>query len=339
MKTKARILMLGVNTAWLSVLALAIAALPFTTRAGTFTSDFTKGVDTNYWGLWTSFPAGYCTNINDAQGVTFQRIAGSDRQNFSAGLGINMVNMRKITTNGFITGDFVVTMTYTNLNNFVSSSGDYFQYAGNQLKLNMQRGAGGSPESVQVVQVLSFSRNYPGFQTTDFQGSCVDPVYPWQGPQLLEIQPAALGNSATLKMARTNGVLSYYVNGQQIGVGEGPSSWTTSDLWSVNLALIQTLDAAHVGVTLQSCTISGPSVKDNAPVARPVLTLSPGGSGAISFGWDTILGRTYRVQSATNLVNPDWQPVGDPITATNSPTSVSYPVASESPRFYRVVTP
>jgi len=47
-----------------------------TSRAGTFISDFTKGVDTNYWGLWTSFPDGYCTNINDAQGVTFQRIAG-----------------------------------------------------------------------------------------------------------------------------------------------------------------------------------------------------------------------------------------------------------------------
>jgi hypothetical protein len=296
-------------------------------------------VDTNYWGLWTSFPAGYCTNINDAQGVTFQRIAGSDRQNFSAGLGINMVNMRKITTNGFITGDFVVTMTYANLNNFVSSSGDYWTYAGNQLKLYLQWGDGGAPERVHTVQVLSFSRNYPGFQTTAYHGAFYDGVYPWQGGQLLNIQPAAPGSSGTLKMVRANGVLSYYINEQQIGVGEGPSSFTTNDLWSVNLTLKQSLDAAHVGVTLQSCTISGPSVKDNSPVPPPVLTLSPGGSGAIAFGWDTILGRTYRVQSATNLVNPDWQPVGDPITATNSPTSVSYPVASESPRFYRVVTP
>ena len=337
MKTKARILILGVNTAWLSVLALVIAALPFTTRAGTFTSDFTKGVDTNYWGLWTSFPAGYCTNINDAQGVTFQRIAGSDRQNFSAGLAIGMANMRKITTDGFITGDFVVTMAYTNLNNLVSSSGDYWTWAGNQLKLWLLRGDGGWPERVHAVKAYSFSRNYPGFQSTGFFGSFVDSDVPWQGTQTIDCIPGVAG---TLKMVRANGVLSYYINEQQIGVGEGPSpGWTDGDLWGVTLMLQQISDAAHVGVTLQSCTISGPSVNDNSPVPAPVLTLSPGGSGAIAFGWDTILGRTYRVQSATNLVNPDWQPVGDPITATNSPTSVSYPVASESPRFYRVVTP
>ena len=79
------------SIAIVTVLAMVITALPFATLAGTFTSDFTKGVDTNYWGLWTSFPAGYCTNIIDAQGVTFQRIAGADRQNFNAGLGINNV--------------------------------------------------------------------------------------------------------------------------------------------------------------------------------------------------------------------------------------------------------
>ena len=245
-------------------------------RAGTFISDFTKGVDTNYWGLWTSFPAGYCTNINDAQGVTFQRIAGSDRQSFTAGLTINMANMRKITTDGggLITGDFAVTMTYTNLNNLVSSSGDYWTYAGNQLKLYLQWGDGGAPERVHVVQVLSFSRNYPGFQATAFQGSVVDSQYPWQGGQLLNIQPAPPGNSATLKMARTNGVLSYYVNDQQLGVGEGDSTsmWTTNGLWSVNLVLKQGLDAAHVGVTLQSCSISGPSVKDNTPVVQQWTT-------------------------------------------------------------------
>lgn len=268
MKTNARILMLGVNTAWLSVLALVIAALPFTTRAGTFTSDFTKGVDTNYWGLWTSFPAGYCTNINDAQGVTFQRIAGSDRQSFNAGLRMGFADVQKITKDGgFITGDFVVTMTYTNLNNFVSSSGDFFRDASNQLKLYLQWGGGG-PDGVHVVQVYSCSRNYYGwFQETAYQGNVYDSQYPWQAPQKRVISPAAPGNSGTLKMVRTNGVLSYYINEQQIGVGEGPSSWTTNGLWSVNLSLVQGIDAAHVGVTLQSCTISGPNVKDQAPVA------------------------------------------------------------------------
>lgn len=324
----------------LSLVSTIIAlALPLTgVRAGTFISDFTKGVDTNYWGLWTSFPAGYCTNINDAQGVTFQRIAGSDRQSFDAGLGINMVNMRKITTNGFITGDFVVTMTYANLNNFVSSSGDYWTYAGNQLKLYLQWGDGGAPERVHVVQVLSFSRNYPGFQTTAFQGFVVDSQFPWQGGQLLNIQPAAPGNSATLKMARTNGVLSYYVNGQQLGVGEGDSTsaWTTNDLWSVNLMLKQSLDAAHVGVTLQSCSISGPSVKDNSPVPPPVLKLVSVASGNLGFQWDATPGRTYQVQTATNLVSNNWTDLGSSFVASNSPVAVTNAVGTDATRFFRV---
>ena len=257
---------------WILIFALA-SGLP--ARAGTFTSDFTKGVDTNYWGLWTSFPAGYCTNINDARGVTFQRIAGSDRQSFTAGLAVGATNMQKITTDGggLITGDFVVTMTYTNLNNFVSSSGDFWTWASNQLKLYLQWGDGGAPERVHVVQVYSFSRNYYGWtQDTAYQGSVTDNQFP--GGQKRVISPAAPGNSGTLKMVRTNGVLSYYINDQQIGVGEGDSTsvWTTNGLWSVNLVLIQGIDAAHVGVTLQSCTISGPSVKDNAPVFQQWTT-------------------------------------------------------------------
>jgi len=52
----------------------------------------------------------------------------------------------------------------------------------------------------------------------------------------------------------------------------------------------------------------------------------------------------YHVESATSLVNPGWQPVGwqpvgDSIIATNTLTSVSYPIGAQTPRFYRVVTP
>lgn len=337
--------MLGVNTAWLSVLALAIAALPFTTRAGTFTSDFTKGVDTNYWGLWTAnAPADGYTNIIDAQGVTFQRFAdpatGSEPV-YSGGLSLGGLSMQKITTGGVLSGDFAVTMSYTNLNHFVSSTYSFWVQGINRMKLRLFRGDGGAPERVHEVGAFSTSRSYYGtFYKTAFQGCFEDFQYPWQAGQILDFEPAVFGNAATLKLARTNGVLSYYVNDQQLGVGEGDSTseWTTNDIWGVELMLGQEWETAHIGVTFQSCSISGPSVKDSTSVPAPVLTLSPGGGG-ISFSWDTTIGQIYRVQSATNLVNPDWQPVGDPITATNSPTSVSYPVASESLRFYRVVTP
>lgn len=75
------------------------------------------------------------------------------------------------------------------------------------------------------------------------------------------------------------------------------------------------------------------------PVVHPVLTLIPVASGYLGFQWDATLGQTYRVLSTTNLANPDWQPVGDSITATNTTTSISYPAGGEIQRFYRVVTP
>ena len=56
-----RIALHGAIASALTALALVIAALPFTSLAGTFTSDFTKGVDTNYWGIWTAnaYPDGW----------------------------------------------------------------------------------------------------------------------------------------------------------------------------------------------------------------------------------------------------------------------------------------
>jgi hypothetical protein len=112
------------------------------------------------------------------------------------------------------------------------------------------------------------------FYKTAFQGCFEDFQYPWAGGQILDFEPAVFGNAATLKLARTNGVLSYYVNDQQIGVGEGDSTsgWTTNDIWGVELMLGQEWENAHIGVTFQSCTISGPSVKDQAPVAQQWTT-------------------------------------------------------------------
>ncbi|MCX6927899.1 MAG: hypothetical protein NT154_32525, partial [Verrucomicrobia bacterium] len=82
----------------------------------------------------------------------------------------------------------------------------------------------------------------------------------------------------------------------------------------------------------------------NPPLTRPVLKHTPKGDGKFTFEWDSISNQTYHVESATNLVNPrwqpvGWQPVGDSIIATNTATSISYPIGGEIQRFYRVVTP
>ena len=76
-----------------------------------------------------------------------------------------------------------------------------------------------------------------------------------------------------------------------------------------------------------------------APVSQSVIRQRPKGDGKITLEWDTVNGQTCHVESTTNLVNPNWQTVGDPITATNVITSVSYVIGGESQRFYRVVTP
>ena len=262
-----------------SIAIVAVLALPFTTLAGTFTSDFTKGVDTNYWGIWTyNAPADGYTNFIDAQGVTFQRFAdpaADSTPRASGGLSLGGLSMQKITTGGVLSGDFAVTMSYTNLNHFVSST-YYGNVQGvNRMKLRLFWGDGGAPERVHEVGAFSTSRSYYGtFYKTAFQGYILDSQYPWQGGEILDFEPAVFGNAATLKLARTNGVLSYYVNDQQIGVGEGDSTsgWTTNDIWGVELMLGQEWENAHIGVTFQSCTISGPSVKDQAPVAQQWTT-------------------------------------------------------------------
>jgi hypothetical protein len=332
--------------ALITLVTLVGTTLPFIARAGTFTSDFTQGVDTNYWGVWTqNAPADGYTNFIDAQGVTFQRFAdpASDATpRASGGVTLGQAAMGKITTNGgLLIGDFAVTMAYTNLNHLVSSTYSFWVQGVNRMKLRLFWGDA-FPERVHVVQAFSTSRDYYGaFYKTAFQGCFFDSATPWLDGERLDYNPAVSGSAGTLKLARTNGVLSFYVNDQQIGVGEGgaTSVSTTNAIWGVELMLGQEWETAHLGVTFQSCTISGPSVKDNTSVPTIVLTLSSSGSSGIAFNWDSTLGQTYRVQSTTNLVNPDWQTVGDPIIATNTSTSVSYSVGSDLQRFYHVISP
>ena len=328
------------------ILAISAIALALTARAGTFTSDFTKGVDVNYWGLWTAnAPADGYTNFIDAQGVTFQRFAdpaADSTPRASGGLTFGGLSMQKVTTGGVLAGDFAVTMAYTNLNHFISSTYSFWVQGINRIKLRLFRGDGGAPERVHEVGAFSTSRNYYGtFYKTAFQGCFEDFQYPWQSGQILDFEPAMFGSAATLKLARTNGVLSYYVNGRQLGVGEGDatSMWTTNDIWGVELMLGQEWETAHIGVTFQSCTISGPSVKDTAPVAKPMLRHTPKGDGMLTFEWDTTIGQVCHVESTTNLINSDWQPIGNSLSATNIITAISYPTGGEIQRFYRVVSP
>ena len=67
------------------------------------------------------------------------------------------------------------------------------------------------------------------------------------------------------------------------------------------------------------------------PPVSPVIS-----SNAITFAWSAVSNFTYQLQSATNLITPDWQNLGVPITATNSVVSTPDIPNPDPQRFYRV---
>ena len=68
----------------------------------------------------------------------------------------------------------------------------------------------------------------------------------------------------------------------------------------------------------------------------PVTPIYFVGSNTISFTWNAVSNLTYQLQSATNLLTPDWQNLGSPITATNSVATISDLPAAAKQRYFRV---
>ena len=177
----------------------------------------------------------------------------------------------------------------------------------------------------------------------------------WPGLMTEAVFPAPVPTNAWLHIAATydHNAVKLYLNGVplvtnvigaatvahstaafRIGMddnGNGPFAGSIDDVRVYSRALT----AAEI-----ASLCAGP----NPPVTRPVLKHTPKGDGKFTFEWDSISNQTYHVESATNLVNPHWQPVGwqpvgDSIIATNTASSISYPIGGEIQRFYRVVTP
>lgn len=69
------------------------------------------------------------------------------------------------------------------------------------------------------------------------------------------------------------------------------------------------------------------------PPITPVFTAS---NSVGTFTWSAVSNQTYQLQSATNLVAPNWIDLGGPITATNNSVSTTDAVGSDQQRFYRV---
>jgi len=70
----------------------------------------------------------------------------------------------------------------------------------------------------------------------------------------------------------------------------------------------------------------------------PPLSISSivASNGSVTLGWQSISGRTYRVEYKTNLTDPSWTALPPNITATGSSTSRTDP-AGAARKFYRLV--
>ena len=82
-----------------------------------------------------------------------------------------------------------------------------------------------------------------------------------------------------------------------------------------------------------SVTSSVVAVNLQLPPITPAFTAS---NNACTFTWSAVSNQTYQLQSATNLVAPNWIDLGSPITATNNSVSVTDAAGADGQRFYRV---
>jgi len=112
----------------------------------------------------------------------------------------------------------------------------------------------------------------------------------------------------------------------------GALSWT-------NLQFIVTASAA--GTVLQFGFFNNPAyfgLDDISvvPVAAPALQTLAKANTTMQFSFNTMSGLVYQVQYVTNFLQTNWINLGQPFTATNTPTTFTDAGAANPQRFYRV---
>ncbi|MBM3832140.1 MAG: hypothetical protein FJ403_02460 [Verrucomicrobia bacterium] len=152
-----------------------------------------------------------------------------------------------------------------------------------------------------------------------------------------ESQTAQSGDIVLFTVSATGGLPLEY---QWFRDGNALAGQTNSFLF---LSDVQVQDAGSysVGVRNSAGTVtSAPAVLTilPPPTTEPIrigIKLAP----QLQIEWMSTAGATYRIQFATNLVNPTWTFLGLPISGTGAMISVSdnLPLAGSTQRFYRLV--
>jgi hypothetical protein len=72
-------------------------------------------------------------------------------------------------------------------------------------------------------------------------------------------------------------------------------------------------------------------------VSRPSLMGISVSNGVVQVAWTSLPGRSYQLQSATNLADENWNAISDDILATGNVMTYTDAVGADSQRFYRVL--
>jgi uncharacterized repeat protein (TIGR03803 family) len=73
-----------------------------------------------------------------------------------------------------------------------------------------------------------------------------------------------------------------------------------------------------------------------ASTPQPAFQEVTRSGGQINLTWNGIAGRSYQVQSTTNLSQPNWTPLDPSITSTNTTSATSDMLSQTGQKFYRL---
>ncbi len=125
-------------------------------------------------------------------------------------------------------------------------------------------------------------------------------------------------------------------------------SWNGSTLYAqtnldafgwTNLQFGVTATAASATLEFDFNNVPGAFGLDDVVVETmpgPVVQAATLIGGSIAFTWSSIPGRSYQIQSTSDLSNPNWTNAGQPVPATGNTASVSEPMGTGSQQYYRV---
>jgi hypothetical protein len=101
-----------------------------------------------------------------------------------------------------------------------------------------------------------------------------------------------------------------------------------------DLVVINIQPGGATGILVDNINVQ--TVSKAIPPAPRIQSITPSADGRVTVTWDATIGAVYSLQYDTNLFTANWLDAGSPMTATNTPTSVSDRPANTNACFYRV---